>query len=173
MFTVAKRLPPSANILEIGCYLGRSTASFASGCVGTNKRVYSIDIFGGLYQDVINDSDLREAFGSDFFEKWRRNMKDAGVADYVLPLKGDSKNIAQIWRAPIHLLFIDGSHVYDDIIADFNNFFTYVVSGGIVAFHDVLPAWSGVYKVWHDVAKYQLVRIGNCDSICYGSKPSE
>ena len=53
MFGAAKSLPKTANIVEIGCFLGRSTASFALACKGSNRRVFSIDTFGGLYPDVV------------------------------------------------------------------------------------------------------------------------
>src|SRR5258706_16013322 len=46
-FKTAIRAPENAVIVEIGSFKGRSTVSFAFGCVGTSKHVYAIDLFEG------------------------------------------------------------------------------------------------------------------------------
>ena len=43
LFDKVRSLPEGAAILEIGSNHGRSTVSMAFGCVGTNKRIFSID----------------------------------------------------------------------------------------------------------------------------------
>ena len=171
MFGAANSLPRTANIVEIGCFLGRSTASFALACKGSNRRVFSIDTFGGLYPDVIGDKDLEDLFKSGFFERWRQNMVHADVSEYVVPLKGTSLEIAKLWSAPIHLLYIDGSHLFQDVLDDFQGFFPHVVPHGVVALHDVVPDWPGPYKAWHEVVRHQLVDTGSCSTLFFGKKP--
>jgi hypothetical protein len=161
-------LPDPAVIVEIGSFKGRSTACIGYACRGTGKRVFAIDTFAG------NDSDFRD--GSEFtrgpyFDQFWGNLNRLGLTDYVTPLCGLSADIAQMWRTPIDLLFIDGSHEFPDVLTDFENFFPWVREGGIVAFHDVEPLWPGPWKVWHEVAAARLVAHGSCSTIAFGRKP--
>jgi len=49
------------------------------------------------------------------------------------------------WDRPIDLLFIDDSHLYADIKANFDKFVPFVRPGGYVAFHDYhFPTAGGV-----------------------------
>jgi predicted O-methyltransferase YrrM len=162
LFEQAYSLPDRANIIEIGSFKGRSTSFLASGCRGTKKRVSAIDTFNG------NDSD----FGyRGFFQDFERNIRHCGVAKYVKPVVGKSCEIARTWNLPIDLLFIDGSHVYEDVLADFRGFFPHVVPGGLVAFHDVRnPERPGVARAWEELTG-QVAETAYCGSIGFGRKP--
>ena len=161
LFENAYLLPDKSNIVEIGSFKGRSTCCLASACRGTRKRVYAIDTFSG------NDSD----FGyRNFFHEFSRNMKRVRVAKYVNPVAGISSEIVKAWSKPIHMLFIDGSHEYTDVLADFEGFYPHVVPGGIVAFHDVGDNWPGPDRVWNDHARHHLARVARCDTLAYGRK---
>jgi methyltransferase family protein len=162
LFEAAYYLPSAANIVEIGSFKGRSTCFLASGCRGTKKRVFAIDTFDG------NDCD----FGyRNFFGEFSKNLQSCGLSDYVEPLVGISAEVAKTWNKPIHLLFIDGSHRYEDISSDFEGFFPHVVPGGVIALHDVIEGWPGPLRAWHEIAKHRLVDVGYCQSLAYGRKP--
>ena len=68
------------------------------------------------------------------------------------------------------MLFIDGSHQYEDVIADFNNFYPFVVPNGIIGIHDVIPNWVGVTKAWNEYIKDRLLDTGAISSLAYGRK---
>ncbi|HKF50793.1 MAG TPA: class I SAM-dependent methyltransferase [Candidatus Acidoferrales bacterium] len=160
LFETAHSLPDRANIVEIGSFKGRSTCCLASGCRRTRKRVFAIDSFG---KDGY--------FGHhDFLEEFSQNMKRCHLAKYVHPIAGLSSEVAKTWAKPIHMLFIDGSHEYADVLADFEGFFPHVVTGGIVALHDVSDHWPGPLRLWHDNVKHRLNEVGYCDSLAYGRK---
>lgn len=165
LFDTAKALPDGATIVEIGGYKGRSTCCFAFGCVGTRKRVCTIDTFNG------NETDFTGENRRNFFEVWQNNVKSNELLEYVTPLIGYSSKIAETWTGPIHLLFIDGSHEYEDVLADFNHFYPYVVPGGIVALHDVEPGHPGPLKVWNENAKGILTDTGVRSTLVFGRKP--
>lgn len=167
LFEAARALPDGATILEIGGYKGRSTCSLAFGCVSTRKHVFTIDTFRG------NESDFTGEGRTDFFDEWRNNIKRNGLVEYVTPLVGFSSEVAKTWSRPIHLLFIDGSHQYADVLTDFNNFYPYVVPGGLVALHDVEAGHPGPLKVWNEQAKKRLVDIGRCSTLAFGRKPRQ
>lgn len=169
LFEAAKALPDGATIVEIGGYKGRSTCSLAFACVGTRKHVFTIDTFNG------NETDFAGEDRRDFFDEWQNNIERNGLLGYVTPVIGFSSEVAKTWSEPIHLLFIDGSHQYDDVFEDFYNFYHYVVPGGIIALHDVGPSprgtHKGCYRVWHEHVKQRLIDIGACSTLAFGRKP--
>ena len=59
---------------------------------------------------------------------------------------GDSRVVHTTFKAPIHLLFIDGDHDYPVIKADIANWTPKVVPGGVVAFHDYAPSKRHLIK---------------------------
>jgi len=162
LFKSARALPDGANLVEIGSFKGRSTCCLGFGCKGSRKRIFAVDTFNG------NDSDFHER---DFFAEFWRNIESCGLSSYVGPVKGLSHEVAKKWKTPIDFLFIDGSHQYDDVLADFDGFFPYVVPGGLIAFHDVDETWPEVLKAWHEVIKHKLVGTGYWSTIGYGRKP--
>lgn len=162
LFESAYSLPDGATIVEIGSFKGRSTCCLAFGCRGTKKCVFAVDTFDG------NDCDFPERA---FLKEFSSNVGRCGLSPYVEPVVGVSREIARSWNKPINLLFIDGSHRYEDVVADFAGFFPHLVPGGILAFHDVDENKPGPLRVWHEVAKKELVDIGYCKSLAYGRKP--
>jgi len=167
-FTAARSLADRATIVEIGSFKGRSTCCFAYGCRGTSKHIFAIDTFAG------NDSDFKEGAsfrGGSFFHVFWNNLETRGLAEYVTPIRGLSTDAARTWDKPIDLLFIDGSHVYEDVLADFNGFFPHVKPGGIVAFHDVHETWPGPTRVWQETAAPQLTKTGARATLTFGRKP--
>ena len=161
LFRAAKSLPDGANIVEIGSFKGRSTCSLAYGCEGTKKHVFAIDTFMG------NDVDFHQR---GFFNDFQHNIEKRGLTDYVTAIQGWSSEVAKTWNKPIHLLFIDGSHIYEDVLADFDNFYPHVVSGGVIAMHDVSGGHYGVTEVWEE-RKYLLRNRGTCATMAFGTKP--
>jgi Methyltransferase domain len=161
LFDTARALSDGANLVEIGSYKGRSTCCLGFGCRGTGKRVFAIDPFNGGPDLPLRDS----------FAEFSANINRCELSDYVTPKVGTSLEIAQGWNRPIHFLFIDGSHKYEDVVADFEAYLPYVVEGGIVGLHDVDANWPGVLKAWNDVCRHRLVELGACASLAYGRKP--
>lgn len=165
LFETAMALPDGAIILEIGCYKGRSTCCFAFACVGTRKHVFTIDTFNG------NETDFTGNDRRDFFNVWRKNIQRNNLQEYVTALISFSYEVVKTWSKSINLLFIDGSHIYEDVLADFNNFYPYVVPGGVIALHDVEPGHTGPLRVWNEHVKGKLTDIGACATLSFGKKP--
>ena len=154
-FTTAKRAPQDAVIVEIGSFKGRSTVSFGYGCIGTEKHVYAIDLFEG-------DSQF---YGSgDFQEMFSENIKKCQLEKYVTAVKGDSRLISKKWNMPIDILFIDGSHEYEDVKADFYSFYPFVKKGGWIALHDIKGMWPGVTRFWKEI---QMQNFWQAEPTCW------
>lgn len=162
MFLAARQLPDPANIVEIGSFKGRSTCCFGLAVKGTGRHIYCIDTFNG------NDVDFHHR---DFLAEFQGNIDRCGLTEQVTACRGLSHDVAKTWDRPIDLIFIDGSHQYEDVLADFENYFPFVKPGGVVAFHDVDETWPGVVKAWDQDVKQHLTDIGFCRTIAFGRKP--
>lgn len=162
LFLTARGLRDGATIVEIGTYKGRSTASIGLACVGTSKRLFSIDTFDG------NESDFQGPGRRAFFLEWRSTVVRLDLEPYVTPVVGDSRVVSRGWKDPIDFLFIDASHVYEDVVQDFDNLFPYVVDGGVVALHDV-GTHDGPTRVWAE-RRHLLRNRGTVSNLAYGRK---
>lgn len=162
LYKTAHSLPPNSIIVEIGSFKGRSTACLALGCSRRNGHVYAVDTFNG------NDVDF---FDRNYLSEFESNMRMLGLTESVTPIVMTSKEASEVWDKPINMLFIDGSHVFDDVVSDFLGFFPQVRDGGMVALHDVCETWPDVVKAWCEVAVIRLRRIGQFSTIAYGRKP--
>ena len=166
LYRLASSLKPSSTIVEIGCYLGKSTACLAYGAP-RNSKIYTIDTFEGNKKDFIEGVQFR---GGNFYKKFKKNVKRLGLFAKIRPLKGFSYEIGKKWNKPVDLLFIDGSHVYEDVKLDFELFFPWLKPRGLVVFHDVSPDFPGVYRVWNEIVKKKLSAYANKTTLFVGIK---
>ena len=117
-------------IVEIGCYKGRSTIALALGSKSKNReKVYVID--------PLDEPRSREVF--------LKNIREAGVEDYILPDFRKSEEAAGEFDGGIRLLFIDGSHVYEDVRNDILLWKKFMIEGGIIILHDYFPKGHRYY----------------------------
>jgi predicted O-methyltransferase YrrM len=123
------------DIVEIGSYLGRSTICLALGAqAGRSPRVLAIDPLGA--------TDGQR-------ERLEGNLERAGVRNAVEIVEATSH--AARHRVPdrtVGLLFVDGSHTYDDVVQDVVDWTPALVPGAVAAFNDVY--WSDVSRALRD-----------------------
>ena len=62
-----------------------------------------------------------------------------GLEDVVVAVVGESTRVAESWRTPLSLLFVDGGHGAEPAQADYAGWARWVVPGGVLAIHDVFP----------------------------------
>jgi predicted O-methyltransferase YrrM len=83
---------------------------------------------------------------------FRRTIERAGLEDVVVGVVGDSSAIAAHWRTPLGLVFVDGGHALDVVLADYEAWSPHVAAGGVLVFHDVFedPRDGGQapFEVW-------------------------
>ena len=169
LFEKVQSLSDSAVILEIGAFKGRSSVNMGYACVGTKRKVYSMDTWTGNQKDF---------HITDYEDEWKTNITSNGLEDYVLQIKGDSKESLKNWEhfsggVEIDFVFIDGSHVLEDVFADFQLSFSWLKPGGWVAFHDVEFTHHDVVRVWNDVAYPILINHEYSSTISCGQKRTE
>ncbi len=135
LFTVLAELRP-IRIVEIGSYMGKSTVFFARSMqvLGTGGRVTAIDPHSG-------DRQHREGFGMSevpTFDMFRTHIRLAGVEEWIDPMVTTSSEAAKGWTEPFQLLFVDGWHGYDAVLADGHEWVPNLTHDGVVVFDDAL-----------------------------------
>jgi len=144
----AARLGP---LLEIGTYCGKSAVYLGAAARERDTVLITIDHHGGSEEMQSDwkhhDPELVDpATGlMNSFPFFQRTMEDAGLRDDVVAIVGDSRMIAKHWTTPLGLVFIDGAHSEEPAMADYDGWAPKLVSGGLLAIHDVFedPADGG------------------------------
>ena len=148
LYALARQGPGKGAIVEIGSWKGKSTIFLAAGSMkASREKIHAIDHHkGGPDQEGLGYKDI------DTQGEFRKNIRNAGVENHVVPVIMGSVEAIQNWNEPIRLLWIDGNHDYEAVKNDFLLWEPYVIDGGVIAFHDTY-AWEGPRRV---VAQYLL-----------------
>lgn len=131
LYDLARKVSFGQAIVEIGSWKGRSTACLGQGSKDGNLVfVYAIDPHTG-------SPEHRRWFGKvDTYQEFLKNISDAGVSEYIKPIKETSETAAEDFNLPIGLLFIDGEHGLAAVRLDYDLWFPKVVDDGKIIFHD-------------------------------------
>ncbi len=130
LYKLAKNVPKGRAIVEIGSWKGKSTVWLAKGAeTGHKNKVFAIDPHHGSRAHVSEGEE-------DTYSIFLANLTKAGVKNRVVPLVMSSSQAAQYWQGSVGLLWIDGSHEYEDVKYDFLVWKQYLLVGAMVALHD-------------------------------------
>jgi len=144
LYQKAKSGPGEGVIVEIGSWEGKSTIWLASGTKsGKKDLIYAIDPHK-------NTREHQKFQKPCTYPKFKKNIEEAGVADFIVPIIDRSENAVKRWDKPIRFLWVDGGHKYRNVKRDFLLWEPHLAKGGIIAFHDTIE-WEGPRRV---VEKY-------------------
>lgn len=133
-------------IVEIGSWRGCSTVALALGAQhGRNVSVYAVE----PHENFIGV--LGGQFGAQDRTMFFQNMLQAGCTKTVRLINLPSEVVAKGWEKPIGLLWIDGDHSHEAVKRDVECWEPFVLTQGIVAFHDSLDQRLGPAKVIEEV----------------------
>jgi hypothetical protein len=136
-------IPPdktSATVVEIGSWQGRSTIALALGAKARGGvRVFAIDPHNGV-------KELEDRYGLiNTYDALLRNLVNADVRELVQPIRETSHQArSKFANKSVDLLFIDGSHEFEDVIQDISDWISALAQGASVIFND--PSITGVYR---------------------------
>ena len=136
---------PGAPILEVGSYCGRSTVWLGGAAREMGTVLFAIDHHFGSEENQPgwewHDKTLVDARTGrmDTLPMFRATILDAGLADVVITVVGDSPTVARHWTTPLAFLFIDGGHGVEPATLDYTLWTPHVAVGGTLAIHDVFP----------------------------------
>jgi predicted O-methyltransferase YrrM len=155
LYDLAKERHTEGVIVEIGSWKGLSTTWLAKAALASDRaRVYAID------------PHLEPTYPS-----FRQNMKAAGVENIIIPLVMKAEEAIKGWSEPISLLWVDGSHEYEDENSSFVFYEPYLEVGGVIAFHDYF-GYSGTRRVIRRriLRSNQFSKIGCVERIIFATK---
>lgn len=131
--------------LEIGSYCGKSTVYLGQACKHKGRTLFAVDHHRGSEEHQLgeeyHDPDIFDAGlqAIDTFKLFRDTLQRADLDSIVVPLVASSVVAARDWQTPLGMVFIDGGHSFEAAQADFDSWASHVMSGGILAIHDLFP----------------------------------
>jgi predicted O-methyltransferase YrrM len=121
---LAHQAPDGGDIVEIGAWMGRSTAWLVE---GATRRKHAPTV-------VSIDPHERDTWNT-FNETIRRfDLAERGLVVH----RARSDEIGRTWSRPISLLWVDGCHEYEAVRQDIADFTPHVMQGGWVVFDDAV-----------------------------------
>jgi predicted O-methyltransferase YrrM len=153
LYELAEQSSPIAPCFEIGSYCGKSTIFIAEGCrVADKNPLFALDHHRGsveqqLGQPFFDPALYNKEDGMIYtLDHFMRNIRKAGLVDWVIPIITDSARLGRYWRnVSFGLVFIDGGHSEEDAFQDYSNWGAQVAPGGYLCIHDIFrdPAYGG------------------------------
>lgn len=111
------------NIVEIGSFRGGSAQLF--GTANTEANIYCVDPWDIECEGYIYNGDIYKEFSQNV-----TNFKN------VIPLRGKSDVVAQLFSERINLLFIDGDHSYRGCLTDLQSWYPKLAAASYCILHD-------------------------------------
>ena len=143
------------DVLEIGALLGGGTAKLCGWCARNcpDKKVISVDVFDPTFDPTttVEGWPMGELYGNALRGRNQRALFDevTGGMDNLVVVAGDSTKV-EIPTDRLAFAFVDGSHVAEDVRADFDTVWQRLSPGGIAAFHDYGGDLPGVTHTLHE-----------------------
>jgi predicted O-methyltransferase YrrM len=149
---------PVGPLLEVGSYCGKSAVYLGAAARAGGTVLFSVDHHHGSEEnqpgwehhdpEVVDPATGR----MDTLPFFRRTIEAADLEGTVVAVVGVSSTVARHWTMPLGLLFVDGGHALDVVMADYQGWAPHVATDGLLVFHDVFedPAEGGQapYEVW-------------------------
>lgn len=143
LLRVSYSLSAGAVIVEIGSFLGAGAILLAGPRrLRGSGVVYCVDPFDGTgnsfsvphYRRI-----LEEIGGGSLRDHFEKNIRDAGLEDWVRIQQGRAKEAARAWTKPIDLLFLDGDQSRTGVRETYDSWAEFLKIGGTIAVHNSEP----------------------------------
>lgn len=129
-------LPDNPVIVEIGVFMGRSTALLAGARrLRGNGRVYSVDPFdcsGDAYSISTYREELKISQQISLESAFVKNVSRLGLMRWVEIRRGSSSSVARDWTLPIDLLLLDADYTAHGAKAIFDEWMPFLKVGGVL-----------------------------------------
>lgn len=119
-------------LVEIGAGLGASAVLMLIN-TPSSALVHSIDSFAG---DTERSFHVSEKLCRENVSQALNSMKEPNAIKRWYLYNQSSHQIAILWTKPIDFLYIDGDHRYGAVKQDFNDWFKYIKTNGVLLLHD-------------------------------------
>jgi hypothetical protein len=145
-------------VVEVGTWKGKSAVAMADILASQGRRceVVCVDTWLGATEFWTNHGDqkrygslrLRNGYPQVYYT-FLKNVLAAGHAGRITPFPQTSTNAARFFRRAgiqADLIYVDGSHDYEDVRADLEAWWPVLRGGGTMFGDDYCQYWSGVIR---------------------------
>lgn len=136
LYDYATAVPGDCAIVELGSYRGKSTCYLATGSLESNRpKVYAVDAWS---EDVSAwRSSVMAELPSPVITDFQAQLAKAGVEDIVTTVQSPSVTAAETYNGePVALLYIDGDHHKEAVMADFRAWRRHLTDDAVIIFDD-------------------------------------
>jgi hypothetical protein len=119
------------NYVEIGAYAGGSSCLMLQ---RLNTTIVSIDLGEPIPKGVVFENVINYKNNNNYYKYIQGNSQIIETKNEVIGALNNSRVLG--YSNKIDLLFIDGDHSFDGVIADFNMYSDLVAIGGYIVFDD-------------------------------------
>ncbi len=138
----SRALPDGAVVVEVGSFLGCSSVLLAGARkVQGSGVVHCIDPFdasGDAFSVPVYER-IQEGVGGSLRHEFDRNIRRAGLEDWVVVHQATGEEVAKDWSTPVDLFFLDGDQSYEAVRATYQSWAPFIRPGGIIAIHNTSP----------------------------------
>jgi hypothetical protein len=157
---IVDEAPNCAVFVEVGSWMGRSTACMGQAILASGKQIqlYAIDTWeGSPYGSHPEKIAALQAEGKTLFGEFSRNMLASECVDFVCPVARESRFAARSFKvASVHSVFIDADHRANAVEQDIRSWLPKIVPGGIICGHD----WPSSDRAPDGVKKGVIAALG-------------
>lgn len=119
--------------LEVGSWVGQSTSIMGTEVLKAGGEIHVVDSWMGNPGTGLDSF----AAGNDVYSIFESNMKEVGIFDIITIHRGYSQDVyKEIPDNYFDLIYIDASHIYEDVKRDIINYYPKLAIGGTFAGHD-------------------------------------
>jgi hypothetical protein len=144
-------------IVEVGCWMGRTTRALAD---NTSGYVFAVDTWLGSEE---NQEFLKDKTPDYLWQRFTTNLGDHLWTGKVNALRMPSvQAAAKLGSNAIKcgMIFIDGSHDYDSVHNDILAWRPLLVEGGLFCGHDYDLGWPGVVQAVRELIAPVPMQVG-------------
>lgn len=158
-------------VIEVGSWKGKSAVTLSNlldqaGLI--NSKVLCVDTWLGATEFWTDHENvkrykslgLQNGYPSVYYQ-FLANMVKTGSNKHVVPFPQTSTNAARLLKknnVQAGLIYIDGSHEYEDVAQDLESYYPLLEEGGIMCGDDYCKHWSGVIRAVDEFAeKHSLI----------------
>jgi predicted O-methyltransferase YrrM len=172
--------------LEVGTYCGKSTVHLGAVAQRRGAHLVTVDHHHGSEENQLgwewHDQNLVDPHTQllDTLPSLRRTLAAANLEQSVSVLVATTQQVASWWTSPLMFLFLDGNHTEDVAQHDYSAFAPHLVSGGLLAVHDVFPdprdggqaPWRVVQRALREQTFVQVEEYGSLRVLQRNDTPS-
>lgn len=131
--SMVDKFPDGSHFVEVGTWLGKSAAYLAVEIANSNKNIKfdCVDLWESN-QEYENENVVKE---NVFYETFLKNIEP--VRNFLNPIKLPSLEAAKLYKDnSLDFIFIDASHIYENVKNDIEAWYPKLKPQGILAGHD-------------------------------------